>query len=82
MLQLTWKFVHVDIELKSNRLEFKHLEIESIGLDLVLLKQLSNCLVLPFLFFTFSKCRPTLLFQAPKTHEQIKSKTNQTHSPL
>ena len=36
-------------------------------------------LVLPFLFF--SKCRPTLHFQAPKTHEQIKSKTNQTHSP-
>ena len=50
MLQLTWKFVHVDIELESNRLEFKHLEIESIGLDLVLLKQLGNCLVLPFIF--------------------------------
>ena len=35
MLQLTWKFVHIDIELESNGLEFKHLEIESIGLDLV-----------------------------------------------
>ena len=39
-----WKFVHVDIELESNGLEFKHLEIESIGLDLVLLQQLSDFL--------------------------------------
>ena len=50
MLQLTGKFVHVDIELELDGLKFKHLEIESIGLNLVLLQQLSDFLVLPFLF--------------------------------
>ena len=50
MLQLTWKFVHVDIELELDGLKFEHLEIESIGLNLVLLQQLSDFLVLPFLF--------------------------------
>ena len=50
MLQLTWKFVYVDIELESKGLEFYHLEIESYGLDLVLLQELICFLVLPFLF--------------------------------
>ena len=58
------------------------MEIEPKGLDFssALTQTYTDFfLVLPFLFF--SKCRPTLDFQAPKTHEQIKSKTNQTHSP-
>ena len=58
------------------------MEIEPKGLDFssALTQTYTNFfLVLPFLFF--SECRPTLDFQAPKTHEQIKSKTNQTHSP-
>ena len=49
MLQLTWKFVYVDIELESKGLEFYHLEIESIGLDLVLLQELIKDFA--FLFF-------------------------------
>ena len=65
-----WKFVHVDIEI-----EFCHIEIESYLLDFVLLQELIRDFAFLFFlpFFTFpnlSSCRPTVHFQALKTHEQ------------
>ena len=76
MQQLTWKFVHIDIEIESNGFEFCYIEI-----DLVLLQELIgdklSCFSFPFLLFLdLSSCHPTLHYQVPKTHEQ-----NQIQNP-
>ena len=63
------------------------METEPSKLDFSLVQTTQNITQTKHRFFScssfpfFSKC-PTLHFQAPKTHEQIKSKTNQTHYPL
>ena len=81
--QLTWKSVHVDIKLESKGLEFCHIEIKPLGLDLVLLRFASRTdLKRTFLFFRIrsspdlSSCHLTLHFQVQKTHEQ-----NQIQNP-
>ena len=79
MQQLTWKFVHIDIEIESNGFEFCYIEIDLVLLHFVSRIDWRQTFLFFLSFFTFSRSEflPShSSLPSPKTHEQ-----NQTQNP-